>query len=57
MVAGNWKGKTNTMPIEIYTQTQYGDLKAGLWYVLVFVAVAGAVMYLSVRMGNKAVRA
>jgi len=58
MVAGNWKGKTNTMPIEIYTSTLYGDsLRTALWMVLVFVAVAGAVMYVSVRMGNRAVRA
>jgi len=56
MVAGNWEGKTNTMPIAIYTQTLYGDMKAGLWMVLVFVAVAGAVMYISVHMGSKAVK-
>jgi molybdate transport system permease protein len=56
MVAGNWEGKTNTMPIAIYTQTMYGDFKSSLWMVLVFVGVAGAVMYLSVRMGNRAVR-
>jgi len=56
MVAGNWEGKTNTMPIAIYTQTLYGDMKAGLWMVLVFVAVAGAVMYISVHMGSKALK-
>jgi molybdate transport system permease protein len=57
MVAGNWEGKTNTMPIAIYSQTLYGDMKSGLWMALVFVAVAGAVMYASVRAGSRALRA
>lgn len=56
MVAGNWEGKTNTMPIAIYTQTLYGESRSALWMVLVFVGVAGIVMYISVHMGSKAVK-
>jgi molybdate transport system permease protein len=57
MVAGNWPGKTNTMPITIYTETLYGSWRNALWMVLLFVAVAAVVMYISTRMGEKAVKA
>lgn len=57
MVAGNFPGKTNTMPISIYSQAQYGGYSSSLWMVLIFVAVSGAVMYISARMSRKAVRA
>ncbi len=57
MVAGNWQGKTNTMPISIYTATQGGGYGSALWMVLVFVAISGIVMYISNRMGNRWVRA
>lgn len=57
MVAGNWPGKTNTMPIMIYTQTLYGSWQSALWMVLLFVAVAAVVVYISNRMGRRAVKA
>jgi molybdate transport system permease protein len=57
MVAGNWPGKTNTMPISIYSKAMEGGYGPALWMVLVFVAVAGVVMYVSTRMGNRAVKA
>ncbi len=56
MVAGNWEGKTNTMPIYIYTKAIYGDFRSALPAVLLFVGVAGAVMYLSTHMGSKALK-
>lgn len=56
MVAGNWPGKTNTMPITIFTETLYGSWQNALWMVLLFVAVAAAVMYVSTRMGRRAVK-
>jgi molybdate transport system permease protein len=57
MVAGNWQGKTNTMPIAIYTASQSGGYGSALWMVLVFVAISVAVMYISNRLGQKWVRA
>ena len=57
MVAGNWQGKTNTMPIAIYTASQSGGYGSALWMVLVFVAISGVVMYISNRLGQKWVRA
>ncbi len=57
MVAGNWPGRTNTMPISIYTAAQSGGYESVLWMVLLFVAISGAVMYISNRMGQKWVRA
>jgi molybdate transport system permease protein len=55
MVAGNIQGSTNTMPLEIYNQTLYGYSRAALWMVLVLVCVSGAVMYISNRLGRRAV--
>ena len=52
MLAGNIPGKTNTMPLSIYTQTLYGSWGSALWMVLLFVLVAGAVMYVSSRLGR-----
>ena len=57
MVAGNFPGKTNTMPISIYSQAQYGGYGSSLWMVLIFVAVSGVVMYISNRMSRRAVKA
>jgi molybdate transport system permease protein len=56
MVAGNWPGKTNTMPMAIYSEVMAGGYKSALWMVLVFVAVAGVVIYVSTRMGKKVVK-
>jgi len=57
MLAGNMPGKTNTMPLTIYTETMYGSWGTALWMVLLFVFVAATVMYLSNRLGRKAVKA
>jgi molybdate transport system permease protein len=54
MLAGNIPGKTNTMPLSIYTETLYGSWGSALWMVLLFVCVAGAVLYLSGRLGRNA---
>jgi molybdate transport system permease protein len=56
MLAGNMPGKTNTMPLTIYTETLYGSWGSAAWMVLLFVFVAGAVMYASNRLGRKAVK-
>ena len=57
MLAGNIPGKTNTMPIAIYTSALYGSWGSALWMVLLFVCVAGAVMYTSARLARRAVKA
>jgi molybdate transport system permease protein len=57
MLAGNMPGKTNTMPLNIYTETMYGSWGAAVWMVLLFVFVAGVVLYASNRLGRKAVKA
>ncbi len=56
MLAGNMPGKTNTMPLNIYTETMYGSWGNALWMVLLFVFVAGVVLYVSTRLGRKAVK-
>ena len=57
MVAGNWPGKTQTMPMAIYSKSnEPGGYGSALWMVLFFVAVAGVVMYVSIRMGKRAVK-
>ncbi len=58
MLAGNLPGRTNTMPLSIYTETMTNGFQgSALWMVLFFVLVAGAVMYVSTRLGRKAVKA
>jgi molybdate transport system permease protein len=56
MLAGNVQGRTNTMPLSIYTQTLYGSWSSALWMVLLFVCVAGIVMYASYRLGRSAIK-
>ena len=53
MVAGNWPGKTQTMPMAIYSKSMEAGYGSVLWMVLIFVAVAGVVMYTSTRMGRR----
>jgi molybdate transport system permease protein len=55
MVAGNIPDKTNTMPLSIYTQTLYGSWGSALWMVMALVFVSGSVMYVSNRLGRKAI--
>jgi molybdate transport system permease protein len=57
MLAGNIPGKTNTMPLTIYNLTLYGSWTSALWMVLLFVCVAGIVMYVSYRLGRSALKA
>lgn len=57
MVAGNWPGRTNTMPIAIYTEAQSGGYGSALWMVLIFVGISLGVMYLSNKLGQKWVKA
>jgi ABC-type molybdate transport system permease subunit len=45
------------MPLTIYTETIYGDWSTASWMVLLFVLVAGVVIYISNRMGRKALKA
>jgi molybdate transport system permease protein len=56
MVAGNWPGKTTTMPIAIYSETMGGSWDSAWWMVALFVVVSGVVMYVSNRLGRKAIR-
>jgi molybdate transport system permease protein len=56
MVAGNITGKTTTMPIAIYSETIYGSWSSASWMVALFVLVSGVVMYVSNRLGRKAIR-
>jgi len=53
MVAGNLVGKTNTMPLSIYSESQYGFGGAAMWMVAVLVLVSGVVMYVSNRLGRQ----
>ena len=45
------------MPLTIYTETHVRIWGLALWMVLLFVFVAGVVMYVSNRLGRKAVKA
>ena len=53
MVAGNIPGKTNTMPLSIYSESQYGFGGPAMWMVAVLVLVSGVVMYVSNRLGRR----
>lgn len=54
MVAGNIPGKTNTMPLSIYTATLYGSWGSATWMVLALVVLSGSVMYISNWLGRRA---
>lgn len=54
MVAGNLVGKTNTMPLSIYSATGDGNWSGAAWMVLALVGLSGAVMYVSNRLSRKA---
>ena len=53
---GTSRGKTTTMPIAIYSETMGGSWGSAWWMVALFVVVAGVVMYISNRLGRKAVQ-
>lgn len=54
MVAGNISGKTNTVPLSIYSSAQDGDWSGALWMVLALVVLSGSVMYISNWLGRRA---
>jgi molybdate transport system permease protein len=54
MFAGNIPGRTNTMPIEIFTAYQGGDDARALLYVEVLSALSLAVVLLAARLGPRA---
>jgi molybdate transport system permease protein len=53
MVAGNIPEKTTTMPLVIYNETLYGSWGSALWLVLIFLGLAGSIIYFSNRIGQK----
>ena len=55
MVAGNIAGKTTTMPLMIYNESIYGSWGSALWMVLVFVGLAGVIIYVSSRLSQKGI--
>ena len=57
MVSATTPGHATTMPIAIYSQTMGGDWGSVWWMIVLFVLVAGVVMYVSNRLGRKAVKA
>ncbi|MFQ5693960.1 MAG: molybdate ABC transporter permease subunit, partial [Nitrospinota bacterium] len=49
MLAGNIPGRTNTMPIEIYSAVAGGAVSRAHWLVLAHTAVSFAALYLAAR--------
>ncbi|MCL5735229.1 MAG: molybdate ABC transporter permease subunit [Actinobacteria bacterium] len=52
MVAGNIPNRTTTMPIVIYNESLYGSWRGALWLVLIFLALAGVIIYVSNRVAQ-----
>jgi len=53
MVAGNIPGKTNTMPIAIYTSASSGDWSKANMMVLFFTLVSGAFLYIANKLSKR----
>ena len=53
MVAGNIPGKTNTMPIAIYTSASSGDWSKANMMVVFFTLVSAAFLYIANRLSKK----
>jgi molybdate transport system permease protein len=53
MVAGNIPGKTNTMPIAIYTSASSGDWSKANMMVIFFTLVSGAFLYIANKLSKK----
>lgn len=56
MFAGNIPGRTNTMPLEIFSAYQAGDDRRALVYVLTMTVVAGLVVLLASRLSLRRTR-
>ena len=55
MVAGNIPGKTNTMPLTIYTLASSGDWRSANLLVLFFTVLSGLFLYVSGRLSRRLV--
>jgi molybdate transport system permease protein len=53
MVAGNIPGKTNTMPLAIYTSASSGDWSEANTMVIFFTLISGVFLYLAQRLNKK----
>jgi molybdate transport system permease protein len=53
MVAGNIPGRTDTMPIAIYTSASSGDWSKANIMVIFFTLVSGAFLYIATRLSKK----
>jgi molybdate transport system permease protein len=53
MVAGNIPGKTNTMPLTIYSLASAGDWHSANYLVLFFTALSGAFLYVANRLSKR----
>ena len=54
MLAGNIPGKTNTLPLTIYTLAGSGDWTQAQGVVLLLTATSGVFLFLANRFGRKA---
>jgi len=53
MVAGNIPGKTNTMPITIYTSASSGDWSKTNMMVIFFTLASGLFLYIANKLSKK----
>jgi len=53
MVAGNIPGRTNTMPIAIYSKVSSGDWSKAHLMVIIFTILSGLVLYTSNKLGKR----
>ena len=54
MLAGNIPGRTQTVPLAIYTAAQAGETGEALWLVVMLTALSGAVLVAANRLGGRA---
>ncbi|MCB1159861.1 MAG: molybdate ABC transporter permease subunit [Leptospiraceae bacterium] len=55
MIAGNIPGKTNTMPLAIYTYNSSGDYREANILVIFFTLISGSFLYLANRLTKKVI--
>jgi len=53
MLAGNIPGRTQTVPLAIYTAAQTGETGEALWLVVMLTALSGAVLVAANRLGGR----
>ena len=56
MFAGNIPGRTNTMPLEIFSSYQVGDDRRALLYVVVLIALSVLVVISASRLTPRGIR-